>query len=390
MSGASPNGSGHRPRLLFLSTVHPSPTRPTTGLFNARMLDGLSREWEVTAITPVPGHRGWRRPGGYAAPPNYRNLAPRFWYPPGVLPQWQSTGMVRAAHRALGGGSGEDARPDLVLAYWAYPDADAAGELARRWGVPSVAILGGSDLLIHARRGGRDERLIRRAIARQDRIYTLGEHLREAAIALGANPATTSSFDRGVDRTVFHPGVPEDHSAGEGTLLVWAGRMEPVKNLDLLLDALHEPALGQHRSTLRVVLVGEGSARARIARRIAAEDLPVTLAGPCTAGELAARYRRADVVALTSPSEGTPNVLLEAAACGTAFVTTAVGGAGVLADRLGGTGVPPGDPAALAVALAHQLVVPRGLWCPAARLPDAADAIGRLSGELTDLLRKAR
>jgi glycosyltransferase involved in cell wall biosynthesis len=66
-----------------------------------------------------------------------------------------------------------------------------------------------------------------------------------------------------------------------------------------------------------------------------------------------------DVFALSSREEGIPNAVLEAMAAGRPVVATAVGGTPeVLEDGRTGWLVPPGDPAALADALAEALLDP--------------------------------
>jgi glycosyltransferase involved in cell wall biosynthesis len=61
------------------------------------------------------------------------------------------------------------------------------------------------------------------------------------------------------------------------------------------------------------------------------------------------------VFVLPSRSEGIPNVLREAAACGRPFVASAVGGIPELCLELGGATVPPDDPRSLADALLERL-----------------------------------
>src|SRR5262249_51981196 len=66
-------------------------------------------------------------------------------------------------------------------------------------------------------------------------------------------------------------------------------------------------------------------------------------------------YRAADLTVLPSHSEGVPNVLREALACGTPFVASRVGGIPELAGEPWGRLVRPGDAADLVDGLARSL-----------------------------------
>lgn len=143
--------------------------------------------------------------------------------------------------------------------------------------------------------------------------------------------------------------------AADTTALVWVGRMEPVKGLDVLLRAFARvrataPAVQLH-------LVGDGSLRPKLealAAELQVRD-GVHFAGSVAPESLGHWYRAANLTVLSSHSEGLPNVLRESAACGTPFVSTDVGGVSEIADPDHDRLVPKADPAAFAAAVLDQL-----------------------------------
>lgn len=94
----------------------------------------------------------------------------------------------------------------------------------------------------------------------------------------------------------------------EKGLIVFVGRLEPEKNLDLLVRAvLRVPEA-------RLVLVGAGSQEASL-KALAADSDRVEFRGMLPNEELPELLNRAEVFALPSQYEGSPKALLEAMAC---------------------------------------------------------------------------
>jgi glycosyltransferase involved in cell wall biosynthesis len=103
-------------------------------------------------------------------------------------------------------------------------------------------------------------------------------------------------------------------------VVLWAGRLVPVKNIELLAEIVRRAT---HSPKLRFLIVGDGSERRRLESLTAAcpnlhmlgwrNDMPVLCAA-------------ADAALVTSRNEGTPTVLIEAMASGKPFVSTNVGG----------------------------------------------------------------
>ncbi|HSX63702.1 MAG TPA: glycosyltransferase, partial [Pseudoxanthomonas sp.] len=102
---------------------------------------------------------------------------------------------------------------------------------------------------------------------------------------------------------------------------------------------------------------------------------------------LPAWLRAADLFVLPSRSEGVPNVLLEASACGTPYVASDVGGIPEIAPLGASTLVPPEQPAALADAMLASLQSPPAR--PALTPRDRRDAVADVASFLTEIHRRA-
>ena len=122
-------------------------------------------------------------------------------------------------------------------------------------------------------------------------------------------------------------------------------------------------AAGAHRRhpDLHLLLVGDGPLRASLqddVRRRRLDDR-VTFAGSKAPAELPDWYRAADLFVLSSWSEGLPNVLREAVACGRPFVSTDVGSVREISDSHGNPPfaelVPVRDSVAMATAIERVL-----------------------------------
>ena len=248
--------------------------------------------------------------------------------------------------------------PDVVLGYWVYPDGDAALRAARALGVPCIVGARGSD--VHARAGfiaWQTGRTLRGA----DRVLAVSQAMRRAVIdQYRVPPGRVATIVNGIDTAVFHP---RDRSeararlgvAGDARLLVYVGRLVESKGLCELLEAFG--ALRAREPALQLALVGDGVMRARLAGMIAAAGLEgcVRITGGMDHAGVAGWIAAADVLTLPSWSEGYPNVLVEALACGCPVVATDVGGAGEIVAPDSGILVPPRDPARLARALDDAL-----------------------------------
>jgi D-inositol-3-phosphate glycosyltransferase len=184
----------------------------------------------------------------------------------------------------------------------------------------------------------------------------------------GADPTRIEIVAPGVDHAFFSPGHrPQARRAlslpHDGPMLLFVGRIQPLKGLDVAVEALAR--LRDERAFLVVVGGPSGPSGApelaRIEQLIAERGLTdrVRFVPPQRHELLSTFYRAADVCLVPSRSESFGLVALEAAACGTPVVASAVGGLRTLVDH-GRTGflVVGRDPEAFAAFTSELLENP--------------------------------
>jgi D-inositol-3-phosphate glycosyltransferase len=166
----------------------------------------------------------------------------------------------------------------------------------------------------------------------------------------GADPDRIEIVPPGVIHAFFSPGPSGRGSdrngargalahldLGDGPMVLFVGRIQPLKGLDVAVRALR--ALEDPRAVLVVVGGASGRDGRREVERIdkLAASLGVAdrirFTDPQPHHMLSTYYRAADVVLVPSRSESFGLVALEAAACGTPVVAAAVGGLRTLVEH---------------------------------------------------------
>jgi glycosyltransferase involved in cell wall biosynthesis len=132
----------------------------------------------------------------------------------------------------------------------------------------------------------------------------------------------------------------------------FAARIEKMKGPQVLIDALG--AACERQSSILVNLAGDGSQRAQIAARVKALKIAGNYRyhGVYTHPEECRAYMNGlDVFVMPSFTEGTPNSVVEAMACGKPIIASAVGGIPDMIGEDAGLLVRPGDVEQLAGAM---------------------------------------
>jgi glycosyltransferase involved in cell wall biosynthesis len=229
--------------------------------------------------------------------------------------------------------------------------------------------------------------LDKRALVRFPRLIAVSGTIRSELLRRGVRPERVTTILNGIDPQAFrrNPAREMEVRAALGldpddVVIGAVGRLEPQKRFDRLMEAFSmlRQKRRQKRSQLRLLLVGEGSARGELeaaARRLGVEKDCRLLGHRADVADL---HHAFDLFVQSSDYEGTPNVVLEAMALGTPVVATAAGGtAELIKDGVEGLIVPTGDPVRLREA------IERALADREATVRRAAAARARIEGPLS-------
>ncbi|GIX49579.1 MAG: LPS biosynthesis protein RfbU [Candidatus Tectimicrobiota bacterium] len=350
------------PRVLVVSSLFPTAAEPTSGIFVREQLRQLRRYCRLVAVvSPKPRpllKRARTAVARWHGTPVYHctyAAVPKL----SVYLNWLSylAALRRAARRQQWA-----ARCDVLHVHFAYPAGLAVALLGRQWRRPVVLTVRGSDL----NRFPKDPILrqaIRYTLRAVAHVIAVSEDLRRKAVALGAAPANVSVIPNGVDLARFRPlpqalarqrlGLP-----ASAQVVLYVGALEAGKGVLDLLRAFRAVCDAAPQREVRLVLIGRGAQQREVCRRLRALSLDgrAQWCPHVPHAEVPLWLGASDVLCLPSYSEGRPNVIYEAMACGRPVVASRVGGIPeMLCAPALGEMVPPGDVAALAAALQRAL-----------------------------------
>lgn len=359
------------PRVLSVSSEFPNPSEPGKGLFVRARLEAIRSRAALLAIAPVAAL-------DYANPERrllasrqmvrrrqegaINVLHPRWLYPP--YGGWTNAfflflrllPMVAILHLRRGF--------DVIDAHFGHPEGIAAVLLGRLLGRPVLVTIRGSELRYRHQRVKRF--WMAWALRRADRVIAVSEGLRDLAIELGVEADRVKTIPNGINGAIFFPhdrvqcrcrwGIdPADR------VILAAGDLAELKGHHRLIAAVK--TLNDRGLNARLLIAGGVGRSGRYANTLRDQvstnglDARVTFLGEVTQEALAQLMSAADVFCLASSTEGWPNVVNEALACGTPVVATDVGAVRQLVvSQTVGSVVPLGDAKTLAEALGVALV----------------------------------
>ncbi|HEX4739231.1 MAG TPA: glycosyltransferase [Allosphingosinicella sp.] len=353
-------------RVLVLSSRYPDRERPYRGNFVQRQmielaarpgvalevvapldrsLSPFSHRTRLPELDALPARETWK--GIEVHRPVYPVLRPFPAMRPVLLAR-RLLPLVRSIRARF--------RFDLVSAEFAWPEWPAAARLGQALGVPVSMKARGSDFEAYAT-NARLGRLLLAATRSAAGLLAVSEDVKAAMIAAGVPADAVEVHYPAVDTELFRI---TDRAAAkralkvEGPLLLAVGNLTRNKRPSLAVEAL------KHLPEATLIVAGGGPEEADLRRRIAALGLEarVRLLGGIPHELLPTFYAAADALIHCPQIEGLANVRLEALACGTPLVTTAVGEARRLVRSPAQGRIVPPEPEAIAAAAADFIAGP--------------------------------
>jgi glycosyltransferase involved in cell wall biosynthesis len=213
---------------------------------------------------------------------------------------------------------------DLIDAHFFYPDGVAAAIVASVMSKPFLITARGSDINVFPQ-FCIPRLLIRWAIKKSAALITVSRALKNKLIELGAHEGHIHVLQNGVDTHLFSVidnNIKLEHIDKKDSFILSVGNLVEEKGHIYTLRAVAK--LPEYK----LVLIGEGKQEdvlRREAEQLGISDRVIFIPFLKQA-DLVHYYNQASVLVLASTREGMPNVVLEALACGTPVVASAVGG----------------------------------------------------------------
>jgi teichuronic acid biosynthesis glycosyltransferase TuaC len=325
----------------FISaSLFPSPVTPYTGLFVSHRLNALKNylpeKTPIFIVSPTPyfpfKHDCFKHYSLYAQKPHdiidyhgFKIAYPRYLQIPCTQSRFSGYFTYIAIKKYYYDFIKHHGLPKMLIAEYGFPDVLAIYELAQCYNLPYVVTLRGSDIshfmMIKAIR----PKMIK-ALMNAHKIICVSNMMKQELHDIFNIPLDNITvIGNGVSKHIFKItdcDIRQKYALTTPHIICSVGGLIARKNHALAINAM------QFLPNHSLLIVGTGEEHNALKQQINALNLQkkVFLLGAKPQEELAEIYSNSDLFLLCSLSEGRPNVVLEALACGTSVLTSAVQG----------------------------------------------------------------
>ncbi|MCR4369148.1 MAG: glycosyltransferase family 4 protein [archaeon] len=225
------------------------------------------------------------------------------------------------------------ARPDAIIVNFGAPWASFVMPIAKKMGIPVITIIHGSDAHALTRPEYRKTRkAVVRSYSKSDAKIAVADYLKSTLDAMGVK--NIEVIRNTIDAKKFGAIHPEKSGfwrkrfniPKNATVFVHVSYLAPVKNPLLIVQAASLAV--QKNPEMHFLIVGEGPLRQAMEKMVKTNGLSkkFTFTGEATHSQIRNYFSFSNVHIMSSLREGTPLVIMEAAAAGLPTIATRAGG----------------------------------------------------------------
>lgn len=206
---------------------------------------------------------------------------------------------------------------DLVHAHTLFPDGLACALWLKNESIPLVVTAHGSD--VHSIGMG-VRRTLGTLFQRANALVSVSQFLKDRLLEFGAAVERIHVIPNGFPSALF---AAVDDARRNPVRIAYLGRLDKIKRVDLLIRSM-----AHCRREIVLDIAGDGACRKNYEALVNTLGLKdrVRFLGMLPRSEVPQFLAGAALMCLVSQKEGWPTVILEALACGTPVLATAVGG----------------------------------------------------------------
>ena len=314
-------------RVLVYTSLFPSASNPTHGIFVSELCNSLIQYHDLYVLVPVDGLRNLYEKAQEPSENIKEGIKityKKFYFFPKILKELdarlQFFFLKKKIKKIF-----QSFKPDIIHAHYAYPEGVAASFVSKKYSIPLVVTIHGSDINFLLNDCSRNRLII--------------NMLKEAAAIVGVSQALCSKVKKATERreNIYH--IPNGvnlkkffssrrkvHAAEKAKSrhkIIGIGRLERIKAFDNLIKSLIFLP-----DNIDLIIAGEGTELNNLfglAEKLQLKKR-VSFAGSILHSELRSLINKASLLAVPSHMEGWPTVIYEAFACGIPVVAHSVGG----------------------------------------------------------------